>query len=383
MEQDIYSKVEAHVSGLFAAADTSKLTFHNAAHTLHVVEHAKEISDYYNLIDNDKLIVFIAAWFHDTGYLFAPKAVHEEKSIELMKEFMKHETQYEELVGSIEDCIMATRLPSAPKNLLEQIVADADTYHAGGKDFFEQNVLIYQETIHQQGYLSKQDWDKKAINFLEQHQFFTNYTREKLAERKKKNLQLLKKELKVLTQIMPEKTAQKTNKKDKKIKGINSLMRLTIEHQSQLIALADGKANVLIAVNFIAISILLSALLIAKGYGLLLFTIPFFILLFFSLLTLLLAIVATRSKAPKLSPGDPRNISLFNTAYDKMPFENYEKQVNEMMSNADGLNSYYTRYMYDRGLMITRKNKLIRWSLIVFMFGAIASVSAFVVVLFF
>ena len=160
-------------------------------------------------------------------------------------------------------------------------------------------------------------------------------------------------------------------------------MRLTIEHQSQLIALADGKANVLIAVNFIAISILLSALLIAKGYGLLVFTIPFFILLFFSLLTLLLAIVATRSKAPKLSPGDPRNIGLFPTTYDKMPFENYEKQVNEMMSNPDSLNSYYTRYMYDTGLMITRKNKLIRWSLIALMIGAIASVSAFVVVLFF
>ena len=383
MVQDIYSKVEAHVTELFAAADCSQLTFHNATHTLHVVEHAKEISEYYNLIDNDKLVVYISAWFHDTGYLFAPKAVHEEKSIELMKEFMKHETQYEELVGSIEDCIMATRLPSAPKNLLQQIVADADTYHAGSKDFFEQNNHIYQETICQKGYLSKQDWDKKAISFLEKHQFFTNYCSEKLADRKKKNLQQLKKEMKVQDYMMPEKTAQKTIKKDKTTKGINSLMELSIANQSRLIALADGKAEMLIAVNFIAIPILLAAMLIATVYDRLLLAIPFFILLFFSLLTLILSIVTTWSNAPKLLPNNRKITGLFPIVYNKIPFEDYEKKVNEMICNADSLNSYYTQYMYETGLTITRKNKLIRWSFIVLIIGAIASVSALVFVLLF
>ena len=217
-----------------------------------------------NLIENDKLIVCIASWFHDTGYLFTTPELHEAKGVELMRDFMKQENQDEDIIKSIEDCIMATRMPVHPNNLLQQILVDADSYHLGTKDFFTTNEQVYQENIHQQGYIGRQDWNKKAIRFLEKHQYFTNFCKEKLHERKKKNIRQLKKELKELNSLMPETAKEKEDKKtdaNLTTKGVQTMLRLTSANHMRLSDMADGKANILISVNAIIISVILSVLL--------------------------------------------------------------------------------------------------------------------------
>ena len=66
----LYNKTEQYVTKLFHANTSENLVFHNIDHTKYVVEKTKEIAAHYKLNDEELLILFIAAWFHDTGYLF-------------------------------------------------------------------------------------------------------------------------------------------------------------------------------------------------------------------------------------------------------------------------------------------------------------------------
>ena len=46
---------------------------------------------------------------------------------------------------------MATKFPRDPKNLLEQIICDADTYHLGTEEFEEMNKRMLEETKLKKG----------------------------------------------------------------------------------------------------------------------------------------------------------------------------------------------------------------------------------------
>ena len=132
---NLYKKTEQYVTALFNDNAKAELIFHNLAHTQNVVARTKEIAGHYYLSENDMLAVYIAAWFHDTGYLFTDAAHHEEKSVELMQEFMKTCAEDDTVVASIADCIMATKHPCQHDTLLKEIICDADTYHLGTEEF--------------------------------------------------------------------------------------------------------------------------------------------------------------------------------------------------------------------------------------------------------
>ena len=381
---DIFHRAEAYVADLFNSADTSKLVYHTFAHTRRVVNNVTEISAHYNLIDSDQLIVCIAAWFHDTGYLYVEPDVHEVKSVELMKEFMKNENQYPDLIRSIEDCIMATKWPVGPVNLLQQILVDADTYNLGTKEFAFTNEQVYKEQLLRNENLSRQEWNKKAIKFLEKHEYYTHYCKDKLQDRKKKNIKMLKKELKELNHNMPVVEMNKSSAKNETsltAKGVQTMLRLTSSNHLKLSDMADGKANILISVNAIIISVILSVLLRKLQVDTYL-TIPTMIFLISSVCTIVVAILATR---PKVTGGtfsekdvmDKRTNLLFFGNFYKMPYEEYMKSMKIMMDDSDYLYSSLIKDIYQLGLVLARKYRLIRWAYNIFMFGIIASVLAF------
>src|SRR3990170_7207821 len=102
----IYKKVENHVVDLYQKNPNPNLHYHNLQHTKNVVKKAKEIAGHYNLSDKEMLVVYVAAWFHDTGYLFSEPPLHEEKSAELMRKYMSN-IEEDDRVNEIAECILA------------------------------------------------------------------------------------------------------------------------------------------------------------------------------------------------------------------------------------------------------------------------------------
>jgi len=382
----IYKKTEFHVSNLFEQSDDNRLVYHNLQHTSKVVSRIKEITSHYNLIESDMLIVYTAAWFHDTGYLKAAPEVHEEKSVELMKDFMKDFVTEDDLLQSIEECILATKINVKPINLLQQIMKDADTYNLGTKEFNTTNYQVYKEFTSCNGYISMREWNKRALKFLHHHQYYTTYCKELLTETKKKNIKKLKKNIEEnkdeFTPAVIDKEAVKATN-NLTTKGIQTMLRLTSENHMKLSDMADGKANILISVNAIIISVILSVLMRRLQVDTYL-TIPTIIFLTSSVCTIVVAILATR---PKISIGTfsdediinkKTNLLFFGNFY-KSSMEEYEKAMSKMMIDPEYLYGSLVKDIYQLGVVLGRKYRLIRWAYNIFMVGIIISVVAFAI----
>lgn len=393
MNHNIYKRIEEHVKSLFAEKFNPSLVFHNLSHTETVVARTKEIAGHYNLSEKELLILFTAAWFHDTGHLVTEPVGHEEKSVEIMKSFMMANMMDEGLINEVEQCILATRMPRNPVNLLQEIICDADTYHFGTKAFKLTNRAAMQEVKLRTGKADKFDFDKKTIEMLQTHQFYTSYCKDLLSRDKQKNIKKQKrKQVEIDNQqapvtAPPEVAANLSHiEKDKSglmSKGIQTMLRLTSENHLKLSEMADNKANILISVNSIIISVILTVLfrkLQDEPY----LTIPAILFLLVAVATIVISILATR---PKISGGtfthediaEKKTNLLFFGNFHKASFEDYNTAMRNMMVDTDYLYGSLIKDIYHLGTVLGRKYQLIRLAYNIFMIGIVVSVIAFAI----
>ena len=389
-------RVEDHVTGLFEQPHASLLAFHNIDHTKTVVKRASEIAANYNLSDKELFVLKTAAWFHDTGYLYTEPAEHEKMSCEVMRKFMKDHVD-EPTINEIEGCIMATKFPTSPKTLTEQILCDADTYNFGTKEFKETNKRAYQEALSRNPAMSKIDFIDTTIKLLESHSYYTSYCQQLLDVRKQKNLQKLeqkRRKKEVQKQEKGEASHEPTDlsdiHKDKSglmSKGIQTMLRLTSANHLRLSEMADHKANILISVNAIIISVILSVLL-RKLQEETYLIIPTIIFLVVAVVTIVLSILATR---PKISEGNftmdevkekKTNLLFFGNFY-RATYRQYDEAMRDMMLDTDYLYGSLIKDIYYLGVVLGRKYKLLRLAYNIFMIGIVVSVIAFAIAAFF
>ena len=150
--------------------------------------------------------------------------------------------------------------------------------------------------------------------------------------------------------------------------------------------MADHKANILISVNAIIISVILGVLM-RKLEDDVYLTIPTIIFLIVAVTTIVIAILATM---PKVSGGtfsdqdvsDKKINLLFFGNFYKAPFEQYDKAMRTMMQEPDYLYGSLIKDIFSLGTVLGRKYKLIRLAYSIFMIGIIVSVLAFGIAVF-
>jgi hypothetical protein len=147
--------------------------------------------------------------------------------------------------------------------------------------------------------------------------------------------------------------------------------------------MADHKANILISVNSIIISVILS-LLLRKLQDEPYLTIPSIIFLAVAVTTIVLAILATR---PKISGGtftnqdilDKKTNLLFFGNFHRASFEEYNIAMRNMMIDTDYLYGSLIKDIYYLGVVLGRKYRLVRLAYNIFMIGIVVSVIAFAI----
>lgn len=440
----ILEQAQHYVRSFFDTHVNDELLYHNRRHTEQVAEAAVRIAQHYQLDDAEFFIVKTAAFFHDIGYLTGPGSGHEERGARTAEAFLEGTGVDRGIIDSIRKCILATQLPQRAVTLAEQIVCDADLYHLGTDDFNDRNKLMRKEAeaVHHKK-ISKEEWRRGTIQFMESHHYYTDYCQLLLNEKKQENLDKLKakepepeeEEGNVLNGLLrqhgllesgsggagaggtgaggaggagaaaggngnplegllrkagvsggEEKPAMDKEKKSKKKdagRGIDTVFRITSNNNQRLSSQADSKAHILIQVNAIIISVLLSLLLrkIEEHTNL---AIPATLLLFVNLVTIIFSILATR---PHIPPGtftksdlDEKKVNLlfFGNFY-RMTLEEYAGGMLIMMDDKDFLYGSLIRDVYYQGLALGKKYRWLRWSYNTFMYGLIASVLAFLV----
>ena len=392
--ENLYKKIEKYVRELFDKLEDESLAFHSLKHTEMVVTRTKEIAAHYNVNEKEMFILYSAAWFHDTGHLITDPKKHEDMSVEIMKKYMIEHKIEEDVVSGISQCILATKAPRNPTTLLQQIICDADTFHLGTPEFKNTNKRAMEEHQLKTGALDKREFNEGTLKMLEQHKFYTNYCKNLLESDKEKNMKKLKKKLRDSEEeneqavVSTPETGENLNNitKDKSglmSKGIQTMLRLASENHLKLSEMADHKANILISVNSIIISVILSVLLrkLADEPYL---TIPSVIFLAVAVSTIVISILATR---PKISGGtfthqdvsDKKTNLLFFGNFHRASFEEYNVAMRNMMVDTDYLYGSLIKDIYHLGVVLGKKYRLIRLAYNIFMIGIIVSVIAFAI----
>lgn len=394
----LLGQIRDHVVTFYREHDASKLSFHNIQHTENVVAAATKIAKHYDLGDKDNFIVLAASWFHDNGYLINISD-HEEQSATLAEAFLTENEVGHGTIKSVIACIMATKMPQTPQNQLEEIICDADLFHLGTEDFFNEDELLLQEynNLHDDAPIEKLDWRKKTIQFLEKQHYHTNYCQRLLDGTKQKNLEKLKKkvskkEIEMMEEANPvqlspeqgeEPKAKKKDKDDKPDKGIETMFRISSSNHQRLSDMADKKAHIMITVNSIILSAIISLVLRRLDeYGFLI--VPTFILLTVSLLAMTFSILSTRPSIPNgvftQQEIDDRTVNLlfFGNFY-KMKLDEFKAGMEIMMEDKKFLYGSLIKDLYTQGVVLGKKYHLLRIAYNIFMYGLIISVVAFII----
>ncbi|MEX6689403.1 DUF5706 domain-containing protein [Danxiaibacter flavus] len=398
--QQLLEQAKQFATTFFTEHPDEKLVYHNMQHTERVVTAAKEIANHYQLSDEDFFIVVAAAWFHDAGYYIQP-GDHEAAGAQLAADFLQKTSVDEGTIQKVKKCILATKMPQRPETLLEKIVCDADLFHLGTEDFGKVNKLLRKEYMaFHNADIGKDEWNRKTVLFLQQHQYHTDYCRLLLSDTKQQNLEKLMHKIEakeenaseqitektILTPVKDEKEQGHKNKKEKNDRperGIETMFRITSNNQQRLSDMADSKAHIMISTNSIIISVLLSVLLRKiEDYPHL--TIPSVMLLAVCVITTVFSIIATRPKIPSgtFTPEDIRqkkvNLLFFGNFY-RMNLEEYTDGMLHMMNDREFLYGSLIKDVYSQGTVLGKKYRMLRISYNVFMFGMVVSVIAFVI----
>lgn len=188
---DLFDSIKQPILSRLERELDPRLGYHNLSHTLDVVEQSQKIAKQEGINDEHELLLLkTAAVFHDSGFLFVYKN-HEEKSCEIAAEYLDGRFSDADM-KRIYGMIMATKIPQSPRNLLEQIICDADLDYLGRRDFEPICQSLYKEFITFSIIPGDAVWDHIQIKFFESHHYFTKTSIEKRDKSKLKHLAMLK-----------------------------------------------------------------------------------------------------------------------------------------------------------------------------------------------
>lgn len=180
-----------------------------------------------------------------------------------------------------------------------------------------------------------------------------------------------------------EKAKKKQEKDNRPERTIETMFRVTATNSQRLSDQADAKANIMIQVNSIIIT------------GLFIFQdqdsnsnldFPMATLLAVNVLTIVFATLATRPQIPKgtftqAEIEEHKADLLFFGNFYKMNFKEYAAGMFHIMNEKNYLHTTLLLDIYNQGLVLGRKYRMLTFAYNVFMYGLILSVLTFFVVI--
>ena len=388
----LVEKAEHFVINLLNSNLENSFVYHNVSHTQRVVEKTQELVNTLELSEIEKENLLLAAWFHDVGYTKSMDN-HEEEGVKIASKFFTENGLDKSRVEAISKIILSTKMGVLPITESDKILKDADCSHLGSKNFSDLTELLRKEwELTKNRKLTEIEFLDENIDFFtNKHRFNTNEATKLWDKQKGKNLaQMLKTKKKLLqdeTKLSQRKDelAFKKNKVELPERGIETMFRVALRNHITLSDIADTKANILLSVNAIIISMTLSTLipkLDNPSNHYLIY--PSLIFVLFTVTSIVLSVMATRPNVTqgKFSKEDVANKKvnlLFFGNFHQMKLPEFEWAMEEMMKDRDYLYGSLTKDLYFLGLVLNRKYKLLRITYTVFMIGIIVSVIAFAV----
>lgn len=374
------------------ANDPERLcTYHNWKHVSHVMSSLETLLQNSSLNKEHKEDLMMAAAWHDADYAIG-KEGHEDRSADYATSSLEKQGLSEERIARVRRLILSTAMSHSPVQEDEGLIKDADLSHLGSSSYMEFYDGLYRElNNHERLGISEDEWRNMCVQFMENLKYHSPKAQEIYGTQKTKNLAKLA-AMEVTTSQEPElsKEEKKRLKSERKKnepkynaeKGIETMFRLSLKNHITLSRIADDKANTLISVNAIILSIVLSALFPKLDSN------PWLLYAGLSLILVSIStiIMATLSTIPKTTHGEvsrddvknKRGNLLFFGNFHSMSLKDYEWGIGELMKDGEYLYGTLTRDLYFLGKVLNRKYNILRYAYFVFVIGLTVSIILFI-----
>lgn len=373
-----------YVKILLADQLNNNFLFHSQGYTNKLAKKAASIieSDTFAKIDKNRLMV--AVWFLNAGFAKNYKG-HIAESIKLATEFLEKEEVSKDEIEHVSNLIEKAWSLEKPLTDEEALIKDVNTYFYASKDFEELLQLLRLELQNFEiQVLDLHTWRMSYIEKLRvEHTFYTDYAKENWQEQKEDNMLSLISSIQKAEKNIKKETLKAKLKDESPQRAIQSLYRIELRNHIKLSDIADTKANILLSVNAIIISLLLANLLPkldAPSNSYLIYPTVIFIL--FSIASMILSVLATRPKVDNanLIEGDIKKKDtnfLFFGNFHAMELTDFKTKIRNIIKNKESIYDSLSMDLYYLGKVLQHKYKLLRWTYTIFLVGVILSVLAF------
>ncbi len=382
---------EEFIFNLFKEKLSAEYTYHSYQHTLETVKACKKLAKPYNLTARDHEVLLLAAWFHDAGYTEAYTG-HEEKSVEIVKNYLKDEYTDGDL-AEIESLIMSTKADAIPDGTLQEILHDADLINMGKKKFEQRSEMlrIEWERLMDRKYTDL-EWARGQLDFLLSCSFKTEEAVLTLNPQREMNIQAQREKILELEagEAKKQDKLEKGNAPKKEGRGVETLYRAVYDYHISLSSMADSKANIMISVNTIIMSIIIT--LFGSGYTFsnedqfasVRFVFPIALLLLTSLTAVVFAILSSRpniTSKEKFELNNKQSSVLFFGNFAQLQLKEFVERIKELKAEREDLYESMSVDIYHLGGVLVKKYRLLTWSYNVFMGGLVLTAVGFIIII--
>lgn len=375
MSQEVLKKSRELVQECIAQHSTIDLAYHNMDHIERVVKAADKLADKAQLPDEERELLLLAALYHDVGFGVDP-ADHEQISAGIAAECLKKLDLPSDKVNRVQELILATDMNWKGDDHLSLLLRDADMSGLADRNYLMIAEGLRRERVDITGEdINRSDWMSQNISFLKGHTWQTKEGKSLFKKGKKKNLKWLKK----MNAVDQQAQTIATNK------SAQTQLKTSLRNHIDLSAIADNKANIMLSVNAIVITVgvpLLIDRLVLHPQLL----VPTIIL---GLTCLISMIFATLSTRPRKMSGitaeedialKKTNLFFFGNFY-KMDFKPYEKGMKQVVADNELMDNSITRDLFFLGKTLGDKFSQLRVCYNVFMIGIVLAVVTYAVLL--
>ncbi|MCJ8165030.1 DUF5706 domain-containing protein [Pontibacter sp. E15-1] len=357
--------------------DASPETAHyNLPHTQQLVSRTQEIGEACGLAEAELKRVLLAAWLHDLSYL-EPQEPNAPNTSRAFLQAISPDGTTDPEIEKVLHCLAASRYPQQPQDAAEEVFCDAVASFLASQDYLLQAVKDTKATPAKSAEVYAEL--KRLRVLLQKHDYFTRYAKRVFSGGKEDT----RKKLKKLSQEFSEDNAElqalweenKQLRKDlgkereqKVSKGIETMFRTTITNHIQLSVMADSKANLMISINAIITSIMISSFVrkfdeVPHLIG------PSILLTLVCVLTIVFAVLSTRPNIKTKVAPKGRLDYLFFGDFVHLTADDYRTELRGIMHNHERLYDSMIDNIFVQGKVLARKYKLLKIAYTIFMVG--------------
>lgn len=411
MNSQYLDQVEKYSTVRLTNLLSQKMVFHDITYTHRLIDAIKTIAQSEQISPQETETLLMAGWLVNLGFtdadaisnVGAPEdlfAACYECSIDMGTKYLDEIGFPPERAAQVIALIQEVQPEQEDISPLGMILSDAMTSDWGQPKSKSKIKNLYEEFLLT-GAVSygKGTWYDTVLSYLREHQYYTNYGRTVLEKGKLNLLKKIEKEKKDLDKeasIIIQKELKIGNEELKKLKkslssvtgrddrGIQTLFRTTSRNHYTMNQMMDRKANIMISINAILLSLIISRT-IGQIDTFCIHNSPILMILLSSIASMIFAVLAiipfkTQGTFTEYEIREKKGNLLYYGNFHNMNFRDFEWGMLEMLSDGDYIYSTMIRDLYFLGETLHKKSKLIRLSLSLFILGLVLSTVLFMMV---